>query len=534
MKTLSAITRVRPLTERTGALFLIHAGVTVAAAATLGPSAFISYSGAALIVVLDLCAWLSLRTADRRAAPLVLMSAWFLVLFALPRLSAFQIFPAQNIGFAALEPFAPDEIAYGLAYIIAGYLVLWAGFWAGSRLQAPAERPTEPQQMPVAGIAAFALMAFAADIYVRFILGVSIFSPDPSKWGSRMGWISLVLSLDVVLLAAVVWLVIHPHASRRDRVIMVGIVFAWVAYNLLMGSRGGPFRVMLFIGYAAVALRGNPLVSWARVAAIVFLSFAASAALYPIGSAIRFLPASGEQTAEAVVNDWFRPGLVGEQDNASTLRQAWAQSASVVRVAAALSPIVTRLGMVDYPIAIITREPRTEVVERYLTLSYGLKNFANNMVPGELFPDHDIMTSRVFTMAYRGYDEQHVRTAFLSEPWTIWGFAWLKGGPIWGFAIIFALAAVVQAGYVVALRISGPMLAPYVGATYLFVPVTSGLIQLWGIDHALTIAAHFSIALLAFFGVVFGLRGVLQVAAPAFQTKKQSRPAASANRGDCP
>ena len=45
------------------------------------------------------------------------------------------------------------------------------------------------------------------------------------------------------------------------------------------------------------------------------------------------------------------------------------------------------------------------------------------------------------------------------------------------------------------------MLAPYTGTAYLFLPVGSGLLQLFGIDHWLTITAHFSMAMLTFFAV---------------------------------
>lgn len=170
-------------------------------------------------------------------------------------------------------------------------------------------------------------------------------------------------------------------------------------------------------------------------------------------------------------------------------------STVVENVALVVSPVITRLGLIDYPLQIITRPANPDVISKYMTPLYSLKNFLNNMVPGELFPGYDIMTSRVFTMAYRGYDENHVRTAFLSEPWTAWGYAWLQGGVLGGLVLMTVMAAIVQAGYLTVQRLVGPMFAPYAATSWLFLVTTSGLLQLFGLDHWLTICAHFSIAM---------------------------------------
>jgi phage shock protein PspC (stress-responsive transcriptional regulator) len=61
-------------------------------------------------------------------------------------------------------------------------------------------------------------------------------------------------------------------------------------------------------------------------------------------------------------------------------------------------------------------------------------------------------------------------------------------------AIIAGLSAVVQAGFHLTGKL-GPSFAPYAGTAFLVMGVASGLLQLFGLDHWLTIMAHFSIAL---------------------------------------
>lgn len=501
MRFFAAITHARPLAAATGALFLFHAAITLLAAITLGESAFISWKGAGLIIALDVCVWLSLHLADRRSAPILLTTAWFMLLFFLPRLTTFQLFPAQNIGFVALEPFSPAEIEAGTTYIFAGYLAIWGSIWAVSRIiaQQPASTAAPPS-MPLVAIVIYSTLAFAACYYIYFIVGISVFAEDPTQWGSRIGWVSIIFNIDVALLVAIVWMVLHPSAKRRHRFVLIFIIAIWLAFALALGSRGGPLRILILLGLAAIAIQGNPMVSWARMAVIITVAFLASSVMYPLATLIRLAPASGEQAAENLAADWFRSGPVTEI-SASRARMAWVNSTAVTEFARFTSPIVTRLGLIDYPIAIVAREPDRDIVDHYLSIPYGLKNFANNLVPGELFPEHDVMTSRVFTMAYRGYDEQHIRSSFLSEPWTLWGFAWLKGGALGGLFIIVGLAAVAQFGYAMIPSVMGPMLTPYASSAYLFVPVSAGMLQLFGIDHALTAMAHFGGALLLLFGI---------------------------------
>ena len=160
------------------------------------------------MIVLDLAVFLSLRFCDKRSAPIILVAAWFVLMFFLARLSAWQILPAENNRFAALAPFTPQEITRGLAYIVVGYLSLWAGVVAAASLFGPLPKMNR-STLPVLGIGVYSALAFAATTYIYFIADISVYSLDPTKWGSRQGWISIIFNIDVALLAAIVWLFLN-------------------------------------------------------------------------------------------------------------------------------------------------------------------------------------------------------------------------------------------------------------------------------------------------------------------------------------
>lgn len=494
-----AFRSARPLTQISSDLFLAHAVVTIVAAAILGPSTFLSWAGLTMVVALDCILYVSLRTANKTVAPILLTTAWFILLFFLPRLTAFQLFPAHRVTFVALEPFSQFEVTNALAFIIAGYLAVWAGLQLASRMF-PTVRPPLESRVPILGILAYSVLAVLASFYVNFYLDVSVYSVDSQKWGSRSGWIAIVFNIDVALLAAITWLILHARAPTKERVLAYLIILACLLLSLVTGSRGGGLRIMLLIGLAAIAIHSNPVTTLNRVVAIVVISLSVSSVLYPLGTLIRFIPASGDAAAAALTDQWTRLGSSSEQKDTSDIRQAWSQSALVNNVTLIASPILTRLGLVDYPILIINRAPDQPAMDRYMSVTYGLKNFANNMVPGEIFAGYDIMTSRVFTMVYRGHDEKHVRSHFLSEPWTLWGYSWLKGGFVGGLVIIVLLSIALQSCYALLQKVSGPT-SHYTATTYLFITVIGGGLQLFGIDHALTITAHFAIALTAMYAI---------------------------------
>lgn len=497
----------KPLSHTTAHLLVATACLFLGSSFLVGPTPLLDHQGALTAAAYALFLALSLRLCPDDLKPHVLVIAWFVVIFFFIRLATFALFPPETISCVGLEHLTASQISRGLIFLLAGTAALIAGLALGNlpfRKTATDDAPEPGPSLPLVPILLFWLAALAAAYYVSIVLGVTIFGP-PEGWGSRSGWLMRIFDTDVALLLIVVWSATSLATGRSRPGLVLALLFVWLVVSIYLGSRGGPLRIFFLFGIAAIAIHGDPRVSMRRLLGILVLTFVASAAVYPLSTLIRYTLGGVEMATDQLASDWTRnhcPILDRPVDQTATQTFLWSNDV-VVDTAKALIPITTRLGVVDYPLIILSQTPDQAVIDRYLATGYALRNFANNMVPGEIFPDHDVMTSRVFTMAYRGAPESHIRQAFLSEPWTSWGYAWLKGGWIGGMFILAAFAAVSQAGYR-ALGLWIPASArPYFLTTWLFIVTANGPLQLFGIDHWLTVAAHVFMALLTAMGFVW-------------------------------
>lgn len=483
------------LSIATSRLFFIAAAVFAICAIIIGNTPSMDRTGAMLVCGFSLMLAIALRTVSLDLKAHVLAISWFAFIFFLPRLFTFAAFPPETITAIGLDHLTPEEVTRGLAFIIAGTLALFFGLWVGnlpfSKEPISRNKYQNSHSLPLGPILLFWIAAVAATYYVAVILQVTIFG-DPENWGSRSGWLMRIFDTDVALLLLLVWTAVHLARKKPNYWLLFGLLTTWVIISVYMGSRGGPLRIFIVIGLAAIALRVDPEVTLRKLFLILALTFSANAVLYPISTAIRYGLGEVENPTSQLVVDWQRntsPPPFDPQAFSSAQHALWTNE-FYIGFARAVAPITTRLGVVDYPLIIVNRPPDHDVINSYLSIGHSLRNYANNMVPGELFPDYDVMSSRVFTMAYRGYPESHIRQIFLSEPWTSWGYAWVKGGPIGGLFILATLTAISQIGYRFLGNIFPPSVAPYALTTWLFVVTLNGPVQLFGIDHWLTVASH--------------------------------------------
>lgn len=488
------------LSRATTHLLFLAAALFALAALVVGKTPLMDMSGALVTALYALLLGLALRFSPTDLKPHALAIAWFALIFFLPRLFTFAVFPPETIMCIGTEHLSPAEVTRGMLFVTVGTMALFAGLWLGNlpfaRTRATTPDTPSPPALPLGPILLFWVAALAAAYYVTVVLQVSIFGP-PENWGSRSGWLMRIFDTDVALLLLVVWCAVHILRGRPNYALVVGLLSVWLIASIYLGSRGGPLRIFFLFGLAALAIHGDPRMTRRKLFAILALTFAASALVYPLSTIVRYTIGGVEAPTEQLMSDWTRNTCppVHEPSSVTPVQALLWHNDTVVRAAQIMTPITTRLGVIDYPLIIVNRTPDPAVIEKYLTLDYALRNYANNMVPGELFPDHDVMTSRVFTMAYRAAPESHIRTAFLSEPWTSWGFAWIKGGAFGGLAILAALAAVAQYGYRAIGHYLPASIAPYALTTWLFVVTGNGPLQLFGLDHWLTVASHVFMAL---------------------------------------
>jgi hypothetical protein len=314
-----------------------------------------------------------------------------------------------------------------------------------------------------------------------------------------MAWVMIVFDTDVALLLTLNWVFVSWKSNdikQRQIWYVVFLLFVWLLFTILMGSRGGPLRILNCLFLFAIAYNPRFKISVARFILIVSGFFLLNYFSFTMGTVMRgyFLEGRGLEAAvegyEAKNREWaqFDYSSAGHITEA---RMAFYNSEEVKSVSFALRKIVTRLAIIDYPLIIVAKVADEKVIDHYIRSLHFLKNYANNMVPGEIFPESMVNTSRVFTMAYRGADLKAINEGFLSEPWTAWGLAWLLMG--WGgLFLLFATAALIQAAYV-EVRRHWRRYYLFGNVVYFILVINIGYLM-FGLDHWLTSIFHFSLA----------------------------------------
>ncbi len=436
-----------------------------------GPSEIINVKSFLLILLLNFVLFLALSKCNERVISQILALSWFIVLFFQMRLTEFLVIPKDKILFPAIDPLNAQEIASGLTYIILGTMFIIFGFITGDKLTRGvfSKKIKKLNIFRIEVIIIYWALCYFAAIYAGLCLELNLYS-DPSHWGSRMGWIVIAFDTDIALLITITWAALNRELSKREKITVCILIAIWIFYSLLKGSRGGPLRILFILFFANLAINGNFRITLKKLASIIILFLVMNYLTFPIGTAIRYhLGGIGDPTSQ-MQNDWD-----GKQKGY-------------------FASIFQRMGLIDYAIIISSRNADPEIINKYINSQYPLQNFANNLVPGEIFPESDVMTSRVFTRAYRGASEEHIRTHFLSEPWLIWGYSWLSAGFTGGLFLMLIWGALMQCGYNFLSIIPGQY-SPYAIVSFSLFIFFNGL-EMFGIDHWLTVAAHSSGALM--------------------------------------
>lgn len=492
----------------TAGIFLCHALVFLAGYLVLGASPFISGVSVLLVVILDLVFCFALMNSSERTAAHVLVLAWFLVIFSLVRLAALLLLPPPTLEFLTPDGLTGAEISQGMLLYVGGSIALLFGIYAADRLSPQRRTPLNlaTRVFSLWSITGYWLVTYVVAYYVRVHLGVTIFG-SPEHWGNRMAWVGIIFDTDVALVVTICWLAIKWRAKSLTRSQMVHaglLIFVWLLFSIVIGSRGGPLRILIFLFFAGLAVDPRFKFSVLRLTVLIASFFVLNSAVYAMGTIFRHYKIGDISFVQAIDDyklSYLNPKLVNRANlgEMSDLRKRYYESEVVNEIGKKLRPTVTRLALIDYSFTIFSKTPNEEVLDSYIRSSYALKNFANNLVPGEIFDEAMVNTSRIFPMAYRGRSLDAINKGYMSEPWTIWGLAWILG-KYGGVVILFGVAFGIQVLLSVVSTRSRNY-AVYAKSVYLITVVSTGY-MMFGIDHELSFVAHFSVSCLVACGLL--------------------------------
>lgn len=504
-KLLLPIVTAIEFTDLTAFLFLAHGCFCAMAFLTLGASPYINVTSLGLILLMDAAFFVALKRSTEKNAAHILIIAWYVLLFFNVRLAALLLFPPEALEFSVGLPgdfLTGDNISDGLLFIVGGMIAILVGAFAAGNIGRQQQSQTSAftgQQLSLWALTAYWCLTYLAAYYVSVYLGVTIFGTS-EHWGNRMAWVRIILDTDVALMWTFVWALVQWHYFKftKKQILHVSIlVFIWLIFSLVIGSRGGPLRILIYLFFALLVIKPKFKLSMINFVGLLAIFFFINASLFTIGTAFRHAQ-FGTMTFNEALSDHKAKDVeflsyfsTNEQTNISDARRAFYESTIVKNTAFKLRTVVTRLAVIDYPLTVVSGDPAPGVVEHYIKSFYPFKHFINNMVPGEIFDEATIGTPRVFSIAYGGKSLKDISEGYNSEPFTIWGEAWLLAGYM-GVPLLFATAFLLQLGFYF---LQNKLSAGLAGLRFVYIVTMGfGLYSMFGIDLWLTIFMHFSIA----------------------------------------
>lgn len=501
-------------TDLTALLFLVHAVFSAIIFLILDSSPYINATSLGLILVMDVVFFMALKKSTEVNAAHITILAWYVLLFFNVRLVALLLLPPEALEFPVgmIGDYLTDEnISDGLWFIVGGIIAIILGIFSagdlGRRFQSKAV--FSGGQFSLLALTMYWIITYIVAYYVTVHLGLTNFG-SPEKWGHRSAWVRVIFDTDVALMWTFVWMLIQYHYfnfTKNQKLYISLLILIWLTFSMVAGSRGGPLRILIFLMFATLIIKPKFKLSILRFVAIISIFYIINSLVFSFGTAFRYSGILGDDvmTSLSYYQDkegagYWKKFKTSDQKNISELRRAFYESNAVLKLSLTVRPIVTRLGTLDYPITIVSGDPDPESIDHYIKSYHALKNFVNNLVPGEIFDEATVSTSRVFRLLYREETLEDISQGFMSEPYTAWGMAWLLIG-YFGILLLFIAALCIQIGLNL-LKNKISLFSCGLRFVYMLTVILM-FYGMFGIDHLLTFITHFSVAsVIAYFFMI--------------------------------
>lgn len=428
-----------------------------------------------------------LWTARRAIFPLAAVLIFTCLIFVLPRLLQYLWTP-DLVEFPFGTGTDSASVNLALVALLAGTAAVGAGFAAAATVlrragwAQPRVAP-EPNMYSTSTILLVFAIMLAIEVYISVVMGVGVFGKYRADTGNTLiQLLKVMFGIDMAFFMALIALSPPGRAPRKYAWAAV-LVVVYIFYLTYTGSRVGGLRVLTMLMMYLLAARGNFRVRLGDLTVVVLPLALVSVLAFPLATYTRnvlvverFLKLGGERPASIRgVDQRVRAAeIVGRKD--LELYERPLRFAAVV---------LNRLGAIDYLVLVVTEPGDPAEKARYLSLGYAAKSIINTFMPGALFPEEELSTSRAHSIVYRGIKGITHLSAYNSEYWTLWGLGYLLFGWAGGVVALAAAGALFQAVYLGIMRFAGGYRV-YLGAWFLF--MTSLYYLSMGVDHSVTVS----------------------------------------------
>lgn len=442
-----------------------------------------------------------------------------LLIYCFPRLISYLVLKQENLKLLYIlfpKNWTATDVNKGLVFFILGVVSIALGLFLGnkiSRSRSPLLQKTS--QPSLTSLVLAGIIIYSIDGYFTIFNGLNASSncQIPNLSGK---WLIHFFSGDIFLFLGIGFSLKQlGHRPKASYSFLFFHILIFLIYSLMLGSRGGGLRVFMIFCCLFFALHRDFKIKPIKILLFTFFFTTTSSLLFKVGTVLR------ETNRYSCPSDKNNSNLISLKQQ-QFLKQFNLYESDDNKVNAKLNSIndprnlskldfpphylkiLDRLGTIDYPLGILTTKRDEKAVKKYMSFDRVFKSIINNIVIGSPYPDPELMTNNMMPLIYRGFDIGHVRSNFLSEPWTLWGVSYLYFGYAGGIIFMFLSAIIVQAVYN-KLDILPSPLNYLLKAFYLWIFINACYYFMMGFDHAATVAIYAVIQLSTSLGIIYSL-----------------------------
>lgn len=403
-------------------------------------------------------------------------------IYILPRLTGFAILP-ELVNFPHAVNFTVDEINKGLSEFIMFLTMFLLGILVLNKRKIIRPYSYDAKNLKFVIVCLFLIfclaMTFEYQVFSREDVSVySLGINDKANLPMLVKVLTVFISSDVILFFILFFAQLDFDSkgkSTADKIIVSILVIIsiliYIYVSTLLGSRGAGVRIILFTMAIFLVLKNdvNHIKIFCRSGTVVTIAICISFFAFPVGEKKRTFDYNSHAPAESHSRE----------------------SHSSKGINPVAIQLFNRLGILDYFIITLAREPKISCKEKYLTFSYSLKSVANFVMPGDPFQDAKLKTPEIFGICYSDKTpETMVRRT--SELWTLPGISKHHLGS-WSYVGVF-IAGVLLAFGSISLISSKNGLMHMIYGFYIFIMPYLVFFSM-GIDHTLNTMITFFLRL---------------------------------------
>ncbi len=458
----------------------------------VGPNALFDYQTLLLsLSILFFLIFIIKFSREHIFAQNVILAGFFSV-YVIPRLIVYLLFP-EIVVFPFESEINLYQVNNALLYVLVGSMCVVIGFILAKNIFRLSISPTNSHPEPVAYNPLVILTVFLLSVisvwFVQEVMGVSHLART-GEHNVLAQLLSVIFNIDMIFFMGCATFLFKSLNEKKAIFLTILIITVYFAYFTVNGSRGMALRIVTMIFAMILCKIGNFKVLFKHVI-FIFCFLLLSYCLFAFATQKRMDKVKKYSAGSSA-------GVSFYTDNDEKPKELF-------------SKIMGRIGLIDNAIMMLSISADPSAKSKYMNLSYAGKNILNLILPGVVFKEAEISTSRVIPVLYRNFSDEYLKGGgYYSDFYTAWGIFFLVFGWWAGWFMLLVAGICVHFTYLLIMRFGGKF-RYHMGALCLLL-LSNSLYLSMGIDHwianAVMILGSGAIALFLFKLVEFIFRGL--------------------------